>query len=817
MDNSLRTTTPVPIRHHLVLGIGGWGELVATALARTVALTQPVLLPPTGWVLLSPKGLCRKTWQAGPDLRGVDLAEIAIASQAAPESGFLDANKVGEELSKVLADVAGQPDAAALHLHGLEPAHPGDSVIDILLVGRLDDPFAGGTLIELVDLVRTWVAKGSPLRFTINFLLGADSAGFPALVDNDRTALITFATSLRDFLLTEATSGSPGLASAVPALAGGVARPPEQQFGWCYLVDTSNEHAFTIARDATSELRLRRLAEVAAGFATQLLSSELREREEYARLALPRLRHDAALEPDIAYCSTFGYRALLFPSQHLHHIGLCAAAIALLDRFRAQQTPATSAATAAVEELFTRCRLDRRLVAQELLPDRQGALAPFIVNDALFVDVPDEVLTDRIMSWDAFAGRTHMMPLANRIEAAATAQHDAATTVLRTLVDQFVRSVPGGVATALEYCERASDALAREAEIAGSRPPQDRRGCLLAGFGTTVPRTSTIPTDLTFEQRALQTAIHRRVAPLAVWARYLALAAIESSFALAAWPYLYAALTATFGAAVVTPGWLSAGWLLPLIVLIANVVSAWRHRSQAERRFARARLALLRGIQRKYGAVLDALLETNIAGIYGQLQTRLSEQRVALEGWSVATAAAADHFRADIGDGAVPLLEGETALLGPERYSERTPRVSKDELDRLASVLLASVSWRHASGDAVIAHAHDLMEGAIANSRQSLTIEDYTAPLENEHALDTLVDRLQREALLQLHLGDHPTPTTRHFLGVRDRMMTSVLPQQVADLHRTFLISTADPSRLVFLPTAHALPLHALRIFRGLL
>jgi hypothetical protein len=96
-----------------------------------------------------------------------------------------------------------------------------------------------------------------------------------------------------------------------------------------------------------------------------------------------------------------------------------------------------------------------------------------------------------------------------------------------------------------------------------------------------------------------------------------------------------------------------------------------------------------------------------------------------------------------------------------------------------------------------------------------LSIENYAESREDQHALARLVERLQRQTRLQMTLGSLTTANSHHLLGVYDGKMTQV-NRWLVERDWTKVISTRDPSRIVFAPTVHGLPLRDLKIWESL-
>lgn len=799
METVAKSLAPLTMRHHLLVGVGNWGSAVNTVLARALDVTHPELVQANAWFNVLPEGVAWFDWL--PTSIGNTHPTSVVAEAASREWIKSNADSAPYLLADVLKDASSVVRQDFLRRTGYEPLTGDASSLDIYLCARVDDPFAQSVLLQALNWLRQ--ARPASLRVTFTFMLGVDSPQLKQLSPTERRACRTFITTLDKFLAREVRSRARS----------------DDQIGWCYLADTLNKAGSALA-PATPEPDGKRdaaqmLAEVTAGYLALLLTSEVRESKEYLNLALPTLTHGAHLDPSCGYCSTFSRAAYVLPIQDIVRRSARQLGAALLEPFDVERAPERSKAEDLVREFFVTQNLTRAVVEARLSKDERGQPLHFTIDPTQFDDAPDEAVVDRIRSWDTFIAKNRMAPLAEGLEHEADKLFDSAQSWIRNCADALVTRELYGVATARVFCDSLTRELHEQAQH--NAKPVKPHGVLWHLFRRSEAHGSEPETiELEPYQHELQRALAARVERPAVWLRYVALALVEIAFAIPAWDYLQAALRVSLGSSLHLPfEWLDP-WGLPLLILSFNALAAWLSIAKNESRISQARQRLLEMIQFKYDQAIRWNVLQKVSEIYGQLLATLEQERSALEHWSQATVEAARQLRTASPDNYAPLCL-ETALLAPEQYARFGREYSPAELDALfvAWLHVTPPRWREPEAGVARRSAYRYAEQEINCALATLSVEQLTDARKDQWALTGLVETLERRTRIQLALASTLPVKDLNLLGIEDREQTRLKTQLDPSAGRT-LVSTRDPARLVYAPTAHGLPLRDLKIWENL-
>jgi len=802
MEFPLRRPVILPLRHYVLIGIGNWGWTTLAALAHALGSAHPELVDANEWIHLSPDGWCWFSWlpYSAPFERHGSATSLSSEPQAAvPASWFEEISEHAEQtLASVFENAANQSKVGRLRRLGYEPVTGEQGNLDVYLIGRLDDPFVQSVLPGAIELLRR--LRGGR-RFTLGLFLGADSPQWVRLPTPDKQALRTFMEQLDRLLAHER--------ERVDASEDGI--------GWCYLIDTLDEYGRSLGCHSGegrhgSDAGLL-LAEVLAGFLALLIGSDLRECRDYRSFQLPALTRWGNRQGIRSYCSTFSCAAVVLPIQETTTRRL---SVDLLQQFDPRRPPDQDRANSLVREFFVKYKLRRPDLEMRLNQDETGQPIRFTLDPSRLDGVSDEELVDRILSWDALIAQNKMRWIAEQMESEAQEIVREAQLYLHDVLDDLVTHSLNGVATAHLFCDRLRQAVTHE-EQSAMQAGQERRGCLRALFGLSLsPRREpmTFP-DLQPLQHALQRALGERVERLAVWVRYIYLALFETIFVLAAWGHLRSALKFSSGNVLGLPPASPDLWIFPLAILVINILTAWLTILQNERRILKARDQLIQAIQQKYTAIVRWNISQYTTQIYRQLLAALEREQAALARWDRVVAEAIEDLLSNPATYRPLCLED--VLSEHSGYAGPVATYSENEIKYLFEKWLRTgniPAWREADRNAMRRAACEFAHQQVLGRGMGLSIESYAEPRRDQHALATLVTRLQ-ETRPQLFLGNLSAYRRHHFLGVYDSSVTQA-DRWIREREWTTLISTADAERIVFAPTVHGLPLRELPIWGNL-
>lgn len=807
MDTDLRQPIVLPLRHYLLVGVGDWGWTSLCALAHALNSSHPELIDANEWLALSPDGWGWLKWLTGSAMGSIGsrphLSNAPIATISPDwQKNMSEASQ--PVLDEIFHCATGQDKTQRLKALGYEALHGDQIILDIYLIGRIDDPYLQTVLLDAVALLRR--ARPKALPFTLGFFLGVDSPRLARIPADERQALVTFIDRLDGFLAQDRKREDAS----------------EDGVGWCYLVDSLDRDGRPIApisgaRDVSADPGLL-LAQVVAGYLALVIGSEMHERSEYRRLSLDNLVKSAALDPERGYCSSFSCAAQVLPVREIEQQSARRLGADLLRQFDLARTADRGVASELAAEFFIVHNLRRPVVEGRLSRDEDGKPVHFDLDPADFALVPDEELVDRILSWDAFIARNRMRPITDQMARETELLLVKARYWIQAQIDKLVRQSPGGVATARHFCETLARDIQRESQfsLSGKPPP----GCLglLFGLQNGTPKSDTLP-ELGPFQSALERALAERVEPLAVWVRYILIALFEMVFVLAAWNYIRPALNFSLGDAVGLPPSLVDPWIFPVSLILINLLAAWRHIARIELRIANARIRLIQTIQRKYVGIIRWNVLHRSAEIYAQLGAALEQERAALERLSAtAMEVAGDLIKEVENDPGYQPLCLERCLVGPAEYEQFAVKYPTEEIQALVREWWRAKpmpNWRTADRCQVRLSVLAFAQAVESSRLAQMSIESYTAAREDELALPRLVDALQRQTRLQLALGSWSTVHPCNFLGIFDNRMTQI-EQWVIEREWTSRVETRDAGRIVYAPTLHGLPIRDLKIWEGL-
>jgi hypothetical protein len=478
--------------------------------------------------------------------------------------------------------------------------------------------------------------------------------------------------------------------------------------------------------------------------------------------------------------------------------------------------------------------------------DFGGQPLEFPIEPPSLDGLPDELITNHLLNWETLLwqrwNRTDS-PKARMVHNAQRVVSEASAWLKREL-GKTVQTAESGARIGFLFLGEAERALEDEhqkLDIAESTKNDHWLKALLAPLIRRAPDPTALP-DLETSRRRLEKALSRRLNRRAVWIRASLNTVVLTSFIWAAYmicgPAVETVLLERQGWSTILVHWLkripssSIGlslvaalcWFLSLLTFSVYLYSR-------EAAIDRAIDKMIGDIRRKYSALMEQTLRSERESVYSKLRSELASWVGSIENRLMVLDKAADAL-VNMQEALFeqPSLLTEKLLITPAEWDQLTTNFDQSAINHMGDNFLLKPGrekWQSETTEQLIRSLDDFAEDELREWRRRLDLHTWSLNPNNPD-LPILIDELRSqirpawplsreersEMAAQLKrqapstpLIPHPSPLlVMNFLGIPSKGdgERTVLP---AVSPREAVFSTADPGRLTYVTTIHALDL----------
>ena len=800
---ALLTPNFLYLRHHLLIGIGEWGKETIRAAGLALQQSHPEMLPVIELAHASSEGLGHMNWQPATLINSEDSRSffpVPRLPDPLPKGYPQDLSGYVPFINTILREAVSLTKAAQLRRLGHRPVEGSQPMLDIHILGQLEDPLTQNLLLPLIDLL----SKHHPasLRYRLYLYLSCDSTSWAALDQKKKSEISTFANRLNKLLAQQTNRKTGG----------------DGDLAICYLVDTVNEDSRALAAPTGGD-RHSAQGQLTAGMLALLFCSEILNTEAHETcLARPLVKQNR-LSSTSGYVSTFSLNSLVYPVFEARRLFLLSSARQILELFAPEQSLHLEEETGTTEQFFTGLKLDRVSMNEWIGRDESsGQPYHFTFDPLLLDDVPEDALVDVILSWDGSMGRSRVQAAVNAMHCKRESRLQDARIWVSSHIDRLMTHPEGNTGTALQLCASLKERIEKEAAREFARPVKQRAGWLRFLFAP-LARSQDEVLDTAPLTRKLQEALGSRVVRLAVWERLAVQAGVEGLFLMLAWPTIWPGLQKAYPFLPAAPLASAIGLAMVLFIVMVNALVAFSIICASEYRIQKGHNRLVKAIQDRYSAILQNELRKTLSVFYASLRAFIEDESALVNRWvdlSKNTSQKLIEQSMEQSNETVPYFE--EYLLSTQELFEQVPPLHPNELDGLYAAFSeepAVQGWRQVEPEPFLRNLLSFVESQLGKRLDGLSIEHSIEQCQGEPALQERVADLQNRSRLQLAMAGINSAPQMAFLAVDDRKLSRVM-EGFQTHFQTNPASTGDSSRITYLVTAHGIPMKKIKIWEDL-